>query len=250
VFFDDLSREQTIRAFIKEGKSDQAAIVINNLKTLKAIKSIKFYSKEDAFKYLKEQIKNLGEIEKIPKQLFPEFIEISLNQEYNNIEYIKEFQQSLNKYGIFSATSFGEKWLINFLTIKFGLQLFLFIISILISICITSIIYSTIKINLAKYKKVFDVYLLVGASRAFVIFPFVVCTIFETIISFFIAYFTASIIFTLLNKKILESLSINVLIFPPIIMFVILFLIVILISTLSCFYSLFIFLNKESKDND
>ena len=90
VFFDDLSREQTIRAFIKEGKSDQAAIVINNLKTLKAIKSIKFYSKEDAFKYLKEQIKNLGEIEKIPKQLFPEFIEISLNQEYNNIEYIKD----------------------------------------------------------------------------------------------------------------------------------------------------------------
>lgn len=249
-FLENLAKIQTIRAFVSEGQEESVANIINEISKLDAVENIKFYSSADAFNYMKEQLGNSREIERIPRELFPSFIEITLKNEYTDVDYVKEFQNNLDKYGIFTTTSYGEKWVINFLTIKFGIHLFIFIISLLISLSVASIIYNTIKINLAKHKMEVMVYSLVGATKAFIVIPYVVCTLFEVFISFVVAYFTAFIIFYLLNSKILDTLSISILRFPPFHLVGSILAIALFIAAFSSLYSLGVFLNNAKEYNE
>jgi len=246
-FLENLAKLQTIRAFINEEYDVSIDNIINDISQLEAVKDVKYYSNEDAFKYMKEQLGNSREIDRIPKDLFPSFIEITLKDEYTDIDYVKEFQNNLNKYEMFTTTSYGEKWVINFLTIKFGIQLFMFIISLLISISVASIIYNTIKINLSKHKMEVMVYSLVGATKSFIVIPYVVCTLFEVFISFIVAYLTAFTIFYLLNSKILDTLSINILKFPSITLIGVILIVILFIAAFSSLYSLGVFLNNAKR---
>jgi cell division transport system permease protein len=250
-FLENLAKLQTIRAFINEEQQDVPINnIVNGISKLEAVKDVKYYSSKDAFEYMKEQLGNSREIERIPKDLFPSFIEITLKNEYTDIDYVKEFQKNLDKYEIFTTTSYGEKWVINFLTIKFGIQLFMFIISLLITISVASIIYNTIKINLSKHKMEVMVYSLVGATKSFIVIPYVVCTLFEVFISFIVAYFTAFIIFYLLNSKILDTLSINILNFPPFTLVGIILTVILFIAAFSSLYSLGVFLDNAKEYNE
>lgn len=249
-FLENLAKIQTIRAFINENQHGEVKSIIKEISLLEAVEDVKFYSSEDAFEYMKEQLGNSREIERIPVELFPSFIEITLKNEYTDVDYVKEFQKSLDKYGIFTTTSYGEKWVINFLTIKFGIHLFIFIISLLISISVASIIYNTIKINLAKHKMEIMVYSLVGATKPFIVIPYIVCTLFEVFISFVVAYFTAFIIFYLLNSKILDTLSINMLRFPPLYLIGSILAVAMFIAAFSSLYSLGVFLNNAKEYNE
>ena len=249
-FLENLARIQTIRAFINEGQEKSVTNIIDEISKLDAVENVKFYNSADAFNYMKEQLGNSREIERIPKDLFPSFIEITLKNNYTDVEYVRQFQKSLDKYEIFTTTSYGEKWVINFLTIKFGIHLFIFIISLLISISVASIIYNTIKINLAKHKMEIMVYSLVGATKSFIVIPYIVCTLFEVFISFFIAYITAFIIFYLLNTKILDTLSINILRFPPLYLIGGILIVALFIAAFSSLYSLGVFLNNAKEYNE
>jgi cell division transport system permease protein len=249
-FLDNLSKIQTIRAFIKEGEEKAIKKIINDIAKLDAVKNVKYYNNVDTYNYMKNQFGSTKEIELIPKNLFPSFVEITLKNKYTDIEFIRQFQKNLEKYGTFTTTSYGEKWIINFLTIKFGIHLFIFIISLLISISVASIIYNTIKINLARHRMEVMVYSLVGATKAFIVIPYVVCTLFEVFVSFFLAYTTAFIIFYFLNIKVLETLSIKVLQFPPLYLISIILIVSLFIAAFSSLYSLGVFLNNAREYNE
>ncbi|MDY6820226.1 MAG: permease-like cell division protein FtsX [Deferribacterota bacterium] len=250
-FLKRLSEVQTIRAFIKEGKEEEAKAIIKNLEKLDAVKNITYYSKDDTYRYMKKQFEGpANEIADMPKTLYPSFLEISLKDKYTDIDYVKEFQNILNKYDVFKATSYGEKWVLNFLTIKFGIHLFIFILSVLISISIASIIYNTIKINLAKRKMEVMVYNLVGATRSFIVVPYIVCTLLEIFIGFVVSYSSAYLIFYILDVEVLRSIGINILSFPPLSVVLCLLFVVLFIAIFSSSYSLGVFLDNVEEYNE
>ena len=245
-FFVNMSKIQTVRAYIAMNNKENVNNLIADIRDLKSVENVVFYSNSDTYKYINENMKSITYIGKLPEELFPSFIEITLAEEYRNIDYVRDLESTLNDLENVDSVSYGEKWILNFLTIRFGVELFTTIITILLSISIASIIYNTVKLNLIRYKKEIKIYSLVGATRTFITVPFLFSTIIEAIISFFAAYGVVFFIFKILDTKILKKLSIDFLSFPPLSIFMLLFICALIIIIASSYLSINTFLDYES----
>jgi len=246
LFFGKLVNIQNIRAYTTTNADlKKVNSLIGDLKRLRSIKDVKFYSSKDSYKYLKESYMSEKYLELLPEEFFPSFLEITLKDNYREIIYVKEVEAELAKYDIIDVTSFGEKWLLNFLSIKVGLKIFVMILTFLLSISIGSVIYNTINLKLFKFKDEIKIYSLVGATRSFITVPYIVASIIETIISFFVAFVLQVITFALIKQFFLDRLGISFLQSPSFSIILSIFIIIVLISAISALLSVLSFLDRN-----
>jgi cell division transport system permease protein len=246
LFFGKLVNIQNIRAYTTTNADlKKVNSLIGDLKRLRSIKDVKFYSSKDSYKYLKESYMSEKYLELLPEEFFPSFLEITLKDNYREIRYVKEVEAELAKYDIIDVTSFGEKWLLNFLSIKVGLKIFVMILTFLLSISIGSVIYNTINLKLFKFKDEIKIYSLVGATRSFITVPYIVASIIETIISFFVAFVLQVITFALIKQFFLDRLGISFLQSPSFSIILSIFIIIVLISAISALLSVLSFLDRN-----
>lgn len=245
-FFGKLVNVQNIRGYITDSApQDKINALIKRLSSLKSVAEVKFYKSKDSYEYLRKSYMSEKYLELLPEEFFPSFVEVTLKSNYQEIKFIKEIEGELMKSDIISTTSFGEKWLLNFLSIKVGLKIFVMILTALLSISIGSVIYNTINLKLFKFKEEIKIYSLVGATRSFIITPFVVASVIEMTVSFLIAFILQYVTFYLIRHFFLDKLGVVFLQSPSTYVIFSIFFIMTFISIIASILSVFSFLDKN-----
>jgi len=247
MFFNNLSSVQNIRVYLKT--DDNASIIefIKNIKQLNSVESVTFYSKEDAYNYLKNNTYNLKYIENISKDYFPSFIEIKLKDKFKDIIFINQIKSEISKFDIIDVASFGEQWVLKFASLKYSLQIFILFVTILLSISVAFISMNVISLNLYKFKDEIKIYSLVGATKAFIIIPFVFATVVEFLVSFSISLGLNAAVFYSLNNTIMPAVSINFIRIPNIYIYSLMAIYFFSISVFSSYFTSVKFLRKAIK---
>jgi cell division transport system permease protein len=241
---------QTVRVYLNTDNKKEIDKLIDQIKEMRSIDEVKYYSSKETYEYLKDSNFNTKYLKMIPKDFFPAFIEVKINPKYRKLKFVKEIETNLSDFKIVDMASFGESWIMNFLSFRYGIHFFLVVLTILLIISMSSIIYNTIKISLFRYKEQIRIYNLVGATRSFIILPFIFTIIIEMTISFIISMLVTIFIFKTMNSFLLESININFLLIPKFYLYIIFYFIVIVISVLASFLSISSFLNKMGAIND
>ncbi|MEF3255520.1 MAG: permease-like cell division protein FtsX [Deferribacterales bacterium] len=243
-FFGKLVNVQNIRGYLKTEDRSKIDNFINNIKKLQIVKEVKYYTSDDAYKLLNESYMGENYLKLLPKEFFPSFIEITVKEKFRDINNIKMLENEMYKYDLFDVTSFGEKWLINFLSIKIGLKIFVFVLTFLLSISIGSVIYNTINLNLFKFKDEIKIYSLVGATRSFISVPYIFSSFIEVTISFLLAFVLQFLTFKIIKLFFLDKLGIVFITEPSFWLVLNIYVVIIIITLLSSILSLFNFMDK------
>lgn len=249
-FFTKLSKIQNIRVYLKTDDTKKIEQFIDDVNKLNMVKNVKYYSQEDAYNYLKENTYNLKYLEKVSKHFFPSFVEITVFEKFSDMKFISQIEEEINKNEIVEVASFGEKWILKFASTKYSLQFFMLIVTILLSISIAFIVINVINLNLYKFKDEIKIYSLVGATRFFIIFPFIIATIIEFFVSFLASTLINSGVFYLINSTILSAIDIDFIRLPNIYLISIMGFYFLLITISSAYFSSSRFLNNASIADD
>lgn len=249
-FFSDLTNIQSIRLYLKTEDTKKINDFIKEVEGLDTIESVKYYSPDDALKYLNKNTDHINYLENIPREFYPHFIEAKIKKEYRDLNNIRELEKNLNDYDIVDVASYGEKWVVNFTTLNYSIKFFIFILTALLALALSTILYNTIKINLYRYIDEIKIYSLVGASRTFIIIPIIISVVIESTISYILAAGLSFGTFFLLNEKLLHNIGIYLINQPDLIMFLIIFVVLICVSVLAGLISIKTFLNNMGAIND
>lgn len=247
MFFNDLSSLQNVRLYLKTEDNESINGFIKNIKQLNSVESVVFYSKEDAYNYLKNNTYNLKYIENISKDYFPSFIEIKLKDKFKDIIFINQLESEISKFDIIDVASFGEQWVLKFASLKYSLQIFILIVTILLSISIAFVSMNVIRLNLYKFKDEIKIYSLVGATKTFIIIPFILSTVVEFLVSFSISLGLNIAVFYSLNSTIMPSIITNFIKIPNIYIYSVMSIYFFFISVFSSYYASVKFIGKASK---
>ncbi len=241
---------QTIKVYLDNPDNKTINKLKKEILSLNAVEKVEYFSSEQSYKRLKNSQINGDYINLIPKDLFPDFLEVTIKKQFRELKYVKDIENQLNNMKNVHSASYGETWILNFISFKFGIQMFLTLLAFLLGLAMCSIIYNTIKISLFQYKEEIQIYDLVGATRSFIRVPFIFTAFLEILISFLISTFISVAILKSVNHYILESLSISFFVIPSFGIYLTYFIILIVVSTLSGFFSINSFLNKMGTINE
>lgn len=249
-FISSLSNIQTVRVYLNTSEKEAIENLKSQILEINAIDEVKYYSSQETYNYLKDSQMNQKYLKIIPQEFFPDFMEVTVNEKYRDIKYIKDIETQLSEFKAVDVASFGESWILNFISFRYGIHFFLTILAILLSLAMCSIIYNTIKISLFRYRDEIQIYNLVGATRSFIIVPFLLTVMLEITISFGIAMFSGIVIFNLMNKMILESINIEFLIIPHYLIYIICYAVIATISLSAGLFSVNSFLHRMGTINE
>jgi len=247
MFFNNLSSVQNIRVYLKTDDNGSIIEFIKNIKQLNSVESVTIYSKEDAYNYLKNNTYNLKYIENISIDYFPSFIEIKLKDKFKDLIFINQIKSEISKFDIIDVASFGEQWVLKFASLKYSLQIFILFVTILLSISVAFISMNVISLNLYKFKDEIKIYSLVGATKAFIIIPFIFATVVEFLVSFSISLGLNTAVFYSLNSTIMPAVSINFIRIPNIYIYSLMAIYFFSISVFSSYFTSVKFLRKAIK---
>ncbi len=172
LFLETIESQLIAVAYLKDGVSEEKATVLSeNLLELQGIKDVKYVSKEEAFKLLKDDLSEHKEIlAGILENPLPSSIEISVD----NSSFLEEIAFQLQQYEEIEEVDYGGQLTKN-LTLVFDFirntGLIIIIVSIFTAILI---MVSVIKISVHSRNKEIEIMALVGATSWFIRWPFII----------------------------------------------------------------------------
>jgi cell division transport system permease protein len=245
-----ISNIQTIRVYLESSDNKTINELKEKILSLNSVEKVEYFSPEKTYQRLKNTQINSKYLKLIPKDLFPDFIEVTIKEQFRDLKYIRDIESQLNGLENVNSASYGESWILNFISFKFGIQMFLTLLAVLLGLAMCFIIYNTIKISLYQYKEEIQIYNLVGATRSFIIVPFIFTSFLEVFLSFLFSTLIGIFILKSVNHYILESLDISFFIIPGFFIYCVYFLLLIVVSILSGYLSVNSFLNKMGTINE
>ncbi|BAI80824.1 cell division transport system permease protein [Deferribacter desulfuricans SSM1] len=249
-FFNEISKIESIRIYLKNSDNDTVENIIKTLKKLEGISDIKYFSSKEAYESLKNNKEITEYIRLIPQDLFPEYIDTKIKDNFRDLNYIYKLKENIEQLSGVLKTSVGESWIISFAKIKFAINFFFIILVIFISLSVASIVYNMIKLNMYKFKREIKILSLVGATKSFIIVPIILSSILESIISFLFSGIIAFIIINFIINKSLLSLGIIFILLPPLSYLIIYFTIFIILISLFSYISASSFLKRSGSIYD
>lgn len=249
-FLREVARADSMRVYVKSASKADVEGLIKQLEMIEGAESLTYYSPEEAREYLRDSAANVNYIDKIPAELFPAFIEIKVRSGFQEADRLREMERRITELGNVDAASYGEKWIKSFGEIRSAMNIFLFLLTVLLTLSVGVIIFNTIRLSLFRYKDDIKIYNLVGATRAFIETPYVICSFVEITI----AYVTASSFvygfLAFLNVKLLTPVGLNFIVLPGILYYVQIYIYLVITSVVASMLSVASFLNKVKSINE
>lgn len=187
--------------FIKEEAKEPDILKLQKLIDAKPyVKSTHYITKDMAADQLK---KDLGEsfLEMLTENPLPPSIEVKYKAEYANPDSIKKIEKEIGQYPIVEEMYYQKDLLYviykNLNTISF----FMLVISIFLLVVAVALINNTIRLLIYSKRFIIKSMQLVGATKSFIRTPFILNSIYQGIISAFIAIvFISAVIYYLQNN--------------------------------------------------
>ncbi len=163
-------------AYLKDNLSkEETQNIIDTLKRRGEVVSLKYISKEDALKELKQTLKDTGYIlEGLNENPLSSSIEIKLQKDFVSSSNVKKISEEIKKTSGIDDVYYGEKVAEAIHLLKKSLQNMSIIIFLTISTGVIFVAYSTVKILFYRKREEIEIIKLLGATKGFIRMPFLV----------------------------------------------------------------------------
>lgn len=157
---------------ISQDKIDQ---VIGSVRSIRAVSSVKFISKDEAFKELKGMLKGSQYVlEGLEDNPLPDSIEVKLRKDAMASDSVKQLADDARKIKGVSEVDYGEKFLSTLQNIKSGVKITGIVLAVILCTGIIFVCYSTVKILFYRRTDEIETFKLLGATKGFIRAPFLI----------------------------------------------------------------------------
>lgn len=166
----------SIVAYLKDNISkEETQNIIDTLKKRGEIVSVKYISKEDALKDLKQTLKDTSYIlEGLDENPLSSSIEIKLQRDLVSSSNVRKISEEIKKISGIDDVYYGEKIAEAIHLLKKSLQNMSIVIFLTISTGVIFVTYSTVKILFYRKREEIEIIKLLGATKSFIRMPFIV----------------------------------------------------------------------------
>ena len=220
------------------------------LSSMKAVSGVDIYSPEEAYEYLSRSTSNINYLEKIPKDFFPSFLEVHIDEEFRNPINVRRVEREIIKHPEVDVASYGEKWIEHFSKIRASLRLFMILLTGLLTASVSFIIFNTIRLSLFRYKSDIKIFSLVGATRSFIELPYLISSMIEITVSFLLSLGLVTSTMYILNDRLLRPVELNFLAMPDTDFFIKIYIYLLVVTIISGKISVTSFLKKVKSINE
>ncbi len=157
---------------LDQEKIDQ---VISAVKSKRTVSSVKFISKEEAFREMKGMLKNSQYVlEGLEDNPLPDSLEVKLRRDAMGAESVRQLAEETKKINGVSEVDYGEKFLVILQNIKAGVKITGLTLAIILCTGIVFVCYSTVKILFYRRTDEIETFKLLGATKGFIRAPFII----------------------------------------------------------------------------
>jgi len=180
----------------------------NSLKEHPEISQVKFVSKKEALKSLKDSLEGQdGILEYLNNNPLPNSFEINIKPEFLNIKSIENFINKIDKIKGITDIEYGQKWLERFNGFFYFLKITGMTIGAFLFISSLFIISNTIKLMVYSRRDEIEIMKLVGSTGRFIKIPFYIEGILHGITGSGIALFIVYIIYEIITLNIASGFN-------------------------------------------
>ncbi|PLX70112.1 MAG: hypothetical protein C0603_04005 [Denitrovibrio sp.] len=244
---DKVSDIKTIRIFLEEGVSQKE--MLKKLSNLQMPASYKSYTKSDAKQRVLRLVPGARNIQKLPDNLFPEFIEMKIADYAAVNGLVLETAYKIEKIGGVKTVEYGKRVGEKLGKIKRTSVLFMLFISVLTGLSSAIIIFNTIRLSLFRSKRKIMIYKLVGATRMFVTSPYLFSSLIEASFAYVIAIFANQLFIKGVETYLLKD-SYFLLFTPPAIIYILFYLLLTFTALFSALFCVLSFLRRLRSLNE
>jgi cell division transport system permease protein len=149
--------------------------MINSIKKNSTVEKVRYIPKDEALNELKSTLKDtLYVLDGLVENPLPDSIELKLKSSVVNPETAKRLSADLRQIKGVNEIDYGEKFLSSIYSIKVGMKTITIILIIIMSVGMTFVCYSTVKILFYRKNEEIQTYKLLGATKGFIRAPFVI----------------------------------------------------------------------------
>ena len=149
--------------------------VISAVRSKRAVSSVKFISRDEAFRELKSTLKNSQYVlEGLDENPLPDSLEVKLRKDAMGTDSVKELAEETKKIKGISEVDYGEKFLAILQNIKAGVKITGLVLAIILCTGIVFVCYSTVKILFYRRTDEIETFKLLGATKGFIRAPFII----------------------------------------------------------------------------
>jgi cell division transport system permease protein len=213
-FLKEIARADSMRIYLKSTDKAKVDKLLTQIADLEGAESFTYLTPTEAREYLRDSATNINYVDKIPAELFPGFVEIKIKPSFQDADRLRDMERRVTELENVDAASYGEKWIKSFGEIRTAMKGFIFILTILLTVSIGVIIFNTIRLSLFRYKDDIKIYNLVGATRAFIELPYVICSFIEITLAYIVSSGLVYVFLTFLNNKLLAPVGLDFIILP------------------------------------
>ncbi len=173
---DRLPERFSMVAYLKDNLSqEEKQEIINTIKNKHEIEGVRYVSKEEAMKGLKEILKESSYIfEGLDENPLSESLEIRIKKNLVSSSSVKAISEDIRKISGIEDLHYGEKIAEAIYGLKISLQNMSIIVFAAISAGVIFVIYSTVKILFYRRKEEIEIIKLLGATKGFIRMPFLI----------------------------------------------------------------------------
>jgi len=163
-------------AYLKDNLSqEEVQVIVDALKKRNDIAGLKYISKDDAIKELKQTLKDTRYIlEGLDENPLSSSIEIRLKRDFVTSSTVKRISEEIKRVSGIDDVYYGEKVAEAIHLLKKSLQNMSIIIFVTISSGVVFVAYSTVKILFYRKKEEIEIIKLLGATKGFIRMPFLI----------------------------------------------------------------------------
>jgi cell division transport system permease protein len=244
---DKLTDIKTVRIFLEEGVGQD--YMLQRLNELQMPASFKFFSKQEAKTRVINLIPGAKNIEKLPTDLFPEFVEMRFADYAAEEDLILETARNIEQIGGVRSVEYGKRVGEKLKRVKRTSFIFMVFISTLTGLSAAVIMFNTIRLSLYRFQKKIMVYTLVGATRMFVTVPYLFSSLLESTLAFILAGAGNYIFVSLVTSYLLKD-SYFLLFVPHYSLYLFFYLVLVGIGIISSFICVYTFLARLKSINE
>lgn len=191
-----------INAFLRDDiHQDSLSVVEEKIKKISGVQSVRYVSREEALKELKEEMSNVQELlEALETNPLPASFRIKLSEGYHSLREIENIAKKIAVFKEIEDVSFGKRFLTRLDTIVKILFIFDILVGFIISVASIFVVSNTIRLTVISRKDSIEIMQLVGATPMMIKAPFIIEGMIEGFIGSLLSVLLIYGVFTIIGR--------------------------------------------------
>lgn len=248
--FANLSGTPNVRVYLSDASAPTVKSLMDVIVVQEQVAGAEFYDSEASRDFVMANVENVNYLDKFSSEFFPNFIDVELKPSKRDEASLLALSEVLGSLKGVDTVSHGGKWTEHFRAFGITLKTLMALLGALLAVSVSVVLFNTVKLTMFRFKDEITVYNLVGASRPFVAFPFLMANMFESMIAGGAASTLLGIFVHQVNTNMLEPVGMQLMTQPEPMFYAKLIGFLVLMSLVSGFISVSLFMDRVASINE